>query len=68
MSVVQAHTHIHTHTQTHTHTHTQRANQQLFEKANYKQLTQDPTIQHNRIATQTIENEKLLPNKKLQIV
>ena len=42
------------------------ANQQLSNKASYKQLTQDPTLQHERIVNQTIEtfkNEKLLPQK-----
>ena len=41
-------------------------NQQLSHKASYKQLTQDPTLQHNRIVNQTIEkfkNQKLLPKK-----
>ena len=40
------------------------ANQQLSDKASYKQLTQDPTLQHNRMVYQTIErfkNEKLFP-------
>ena len=42
------------------------ANRQLSEKASYKQLTQDPTLQHNRMVNQTTErfkNEKLLPKK-----
>ena len=42
------------------------ANRQLSAKASYKQLTQDPTLQHNRMINQTIErfkNEKLLPQK-----
>ena len=42
------------------------ANRQLSDKASYKQFTQDPTLQHNRIVNQTIEmfrNEKLLPQK-----
>ena len=42
------------------------ANRQLSDKASYKQLTQDPTLQHNRMVNQTIEsfkNEKLLPKK-----
>ena len=42
------------------------ANRQLFDKASYKQLTQDPTLQHNRMVNETIErfkNEKLLPKK-----
>ena len=39
---------------------------QLSDKASYKQLTQDPTLQHNRMVNETIErfkNEKLLPKK-----
>ena len=42
------------------------ANRQLSDKASYKQSTQDPTLQHNRMINQTIErfkNEKLLPQK-----
>ena len=42
------------------------ANRQLSGKASYKQLTQDPTLQHKRMINQTIEtfkNEKLLPQK-----
>ena len=45
-------------------------NQQLSDKTSYKQLTQDPILQHNRMVNQTIErfnNEKILP-KKLQMV
>ena len=41
-------------------------NRQLSDKASYKQLTQDPTLQHNRMVNQTIErfkNEKLHPQK-----
>ena len=39
---------------------------QLSDKASNKQLTQDPTLQQNRMVNQTIErfkNEKLLPKK-----
>ena len=42
------------------------ANRQLSDKANYRQLTQDPTLQHKRMVDQTIEtfkNEELLPKK-----
>ena len=42
------------------------ANRQLSDKASYKQLTQDPTLQHNRMVNQTIErfkNKKLLPQR-----
>ena len=44
----------------------EEANRQLSDKASQKQLTQDPTLQHNRMINQTIErfkNEKLLPKK-----
>ena len=47
-----------------------KANQQLSDKASYKQLSQESTLQHNRMVKQAIErlkNEKLLP-KKQQIV
>ena len=43
-----------------------KANQQLSDKANCKQLFQDPTLQRNRMANQKIErlkNKKLLPQK-----
>ena len=43
-----------------------KANRQLSYKASYKQLTQDPTLQHNRMVNQTICRliyVKLLPNK-----
>ena len=49
-----------------TYSYMKEANRQLSDKASYKQLIQDPTLQHNRIANQTIErfkNEKLLPQK-----
>ena len=42
------------------------ANRQLSDKASYKQLTEDPTLQHNRMLKQTIQrfkNEKLLSQK-----
>ena len=42
------------------------ANGQLSDKASYKQLTQDSTLQHNRMVNQAIErfkNEILLPEK-----
>ena len=45
------------------------ANQQLSDKANYKQLTKGTILQHNRIINQITErfkNENLLP-KKLQM-
>ena len=46
------------------------ANRQLSDKASYKQLTEDPTLQHNRMVNQTIKrfkNEKLL-SQKLQVI
>ena len=49
-----------------TDSYIKEANRQLFDKASYKQLTQDPTLQHNRMVNETIErfkNEKLLPKK-----
>ena len=42
------------------------SDRQLYDKANYKQLTEDPTVQHNRMINLTIErfkNENLLPEK-----
>ena len=42
-------------------------NRQLSDKANYQQLTRDPTLQHNRTVNQTIKrfkNEKTLPQKQ----
>ena len=42
------------------------ANTQLSDRASYKQLTQDLTLQHNRMINQTIErlkNEIRLPKK-----
>ena len=49
-----------------TNSYIEEANQQLSVKTSHKQLTQDPILQHNRMANQTIErfkNEKLLPKK-----
>ena len=49
-----------------TDSYIKEANRQLSDKASYKQLTQDPTLQHNRMVNQTIErfkNEKLFPQK-----
>ena len=49
-----------------TDSYIKEANRQLSDKANYKQLTHDPTLQHNRMVNQPIEwfkNEKLLPQK-----
>ena len=37
---------------------------QICDKANYKELTEDTTLQHNRIQTkERFKNEKLLPKK-----
>ena len=49
-----------------TDSYIKEANWQLSDKASYKQLTQDPTLQRNRMVNQAIEkikNEKLLPQK-----
>ena len=49
-----------------THSYIKKANRQLPDKTSYKQLTLDPTLQHNIIVNQTIErfkNKKLLPKK-----
>ena len=49
-----------------TDSYAKEANRQLSDKASYKQSTQDPTLQHNRMVNQRIErfkNEKLLPQK-----
>ena len=49
-----------------TDSYTKEANRQLSDKASYKQLTQDRTLQHNRMVNETRErfkNEKLLPKK-----
>ena len=42
------------------------ANRQSSDKASYKQLTQNPTLQHKRMVNQTrkiLKNEKLVPEK-----
>ena len=47
-----------------TDSYIKEANGQLSYKTSYKQLTQEPTLQHNRMVNQTIERfktEKLLP-------
>ena len=41
-----------------TDSYIKEANQQLFDKTSYKQLTQDPTLQHNRMVNQNIESLK----------
>ena len=49
-----------------TDSYIKEANEQLSDKTSYKQLTQDPTSQRNRMVNQIIEsfkNEKLLPKK-----
>ena len=49
-----------------TDSYIKEANKQLPDKASYKQLTQDPMLQQNRMVYQTIErfkNEKLFPQK-----
>ena len=49
-----------------TDSYIKEANWQLSDKANYKQLTQDPTLEHKRRVNQTIEtfkNKKFLPRK-----
>ena len=49
----------------------EETNRQLSDKANYKQLTQDPTFQHNRMVNQTIKrfkNEKILPQKRQMVL
>ena len=49
-----------------TDSYIKEAHQQLSDKASYKKLTLNPTLQHNRIVNQTIErfkNEKLLSQK-----
>ena len=49
-----------------TNSYIEEANQQLSVKTSHKQLTQDPILQHDRMANQTVErfkNEKLLPKK-----
>ena len=47
-----------------TDSHIKELDQQLSDKASYKQLTQEPTLQNNRMVNQTIErfkNDKFLP-------
>ena len=54
-----------------TDTYIKEANQHLTDKASYKQLTQDPTLQHNRMVNQTIErfkSEKLLSKKTADVL
>ena len=49
-----------------TDSYIKEATRHLSDKISYKQLTQDPKLQHNRMVNQTIErfkNEKLLPQK-----
>ena len=49
-----------------TESYIKETNRELSEKANYKQLTQDPTLPNNRMVNQRIErfkNEKFLPKK-----
>ena len=41
-----------------TDSYIKEANLQLFDRASYKQSTQDPTLQHNRMVNQTIERFK----------
>ena len=42
-------------------------NWQLFDKTTYKQLTQEPTLQHSRMVNQKIERLKNYFLKKLQM-
>ena len=53
-----------------TDSYIKEANRQLSDKASYKQLTQDPTLLHNRLVNQTIERFKMRNYflKKLQMV
>ena len=49
-----------------TYSYIKEANKQLPDRASYKQLTQDLTLQHKRMINQTIErlkNEIILPKK-----
>ena len=49
-----------------TDSYIKEATRHLSGKISYKQLTQDPKLQHNRMVNQTIErfkNEKLIPQK-----
>ena len=55
-----------------TDSYIKEAFRQLFDKANYKQLTQDPTLQHNRMVNQTLNQKGSKTRnyflKKLQMV
>ena len=44
-----------------TDSYIKESNRHLSDKTSYKQLTQDPTLQHNRMVNQTMERFK---NKK----
>ena len=49
-----------------TDSYIKEANRQSSDKASYKQLTQNPTLQHKWMVNQTrkiLKNEKLLPEK-----
>ena len=49
-----------------TDSYIKQANRQLSDQASYKQLTEDLTLQHNKMVNQTIErfkDEKVLPQK-----
>ena len=49
-----------------TDSYIKETNRQLSGKAGYKKLTQNPTLQHNKMVNQTKErfkNEKLLPKE-----
>ena len=55
---------------TNTDSYIKEANRQWSDKASYEQLTQDLTLQQNRMVNETIErfkNKKVLP-KKLEMV
>ena len=55
-----------------TDSYIKEAFRQLFDKANYKQLTQDPTLQHNGMVNQTLNQKGSKTRnyflKKLQMV
>ena len=52
-----------------TDSYIQEANRQLSDKTSYKQLTEDPTLRHNRMVNQTIGSKtKNYFLKKLQMV
>ena len=51
-----------------TDSYIKEASWQLSDKTSYKQITQDPTLQHNRMVNQTIERFKNYFLKKLQMV